>query len=357
MKIGVVCRFPPEKDGIAHTYHNLIAELKKSISLVAIGTEKSDADYKIDFKSFRLKKSLAKIIEKEKLDMIHLHYIAPFYGKYTLNINLLHALSQKIPMIVELHEVQYTCKGIKKKILCAIEKAIVKKAGKIIVHTQGQKQFLEAKYHADNIECIYMGITQKNPHVLNKKNILFFGILSKLKGIEYLIQAMDNLPEYNLRIVASMPDKTLSKYSNELKELIKTKTLKNTEFISKEWFTDEEKDGHYHWADIIALPYIWGSYQSAVAADAVSYGLPILVTKTGAIWEMVDKFKCGVIIEPKKSSEIAKGIKKIFSNYEKYQQGIMNYRDETDWRKISSEYIRQFKKILQNNSKLALQTS
>src|SRR3989338_1966215 len=350
MKVGFVCRFPPEKDGIGETYVHLVNELRKSITIITIGTRKSGSDYRINLESFSLKKKLAEIVRKESLDALHIQYIAPFYGKFTLNINLLNALNLKIPIVTTLHEVQYSLNGLKKKILCAIEKRIIKKSDVITVHTPMQGEFLSKKYAAKNIECVYMGICQKELHPRRKNNILFFGILSKLKGLDYLIDAMKSLPECNLRIVCSMPDKSLAEYRDYLQGRINTEKISNIELVSREWFTQEEKHSHYQWADVVALPYVWGDYQSAVMTDAVAYGLPVIVTKVGAIWEMAERFKCGAIINTENSDEISNGIKLVFADYDKYRKGILEYRKVADWKSISKRYIQIYNIVDQQDN-------
>ena len=65
MRIGMVSKFLPEKDGIARFSENLCNELSKQHEVIRIGdTKSSTADYQINFKSFRLKAQLQKIIEK-----------------------------------------------------------------------------------------------------------------------------------------------------------------------------------------------------------------------------------------------------------------------------------------------------
>ena len=346
MKIGIVCRFPPEKDGIGVTYLPLIKEISKLAEIITIGTKLSDADYKIDFTSFSLKKEISKIISKENLELLHFHYIAPFYGKYTFNLNFLAALNQKIPVMATLHEVQYSCRGIKKKILCKIQEKIIHKASLITVHTPSQKKFLEEKYNAHNIECVYMGISPKPIHKKILRNILFFGILSKQKGIEFLIEAMKALPDCRLKIAVSMPHNNVSSYKKLLLQKISTLNIKNAELISKGWYSEEERASYYKWADVVALPYLWGDYQSAVITDAIAYGLPVIVTKVGAIWETVGFFKCGIIVQPENSAALSCAIKEVFARYNEYQKGVFAYRKEADWENIAKIYLGLYEKML-----------
>ena len=91
MKIGLLSRFPPERCGIAIYSNNLLKALKKKkVDVVTIGSLGSDADYCLDLGSISLESKLGQIIKKEKLDLLHIQYVAPFFGKFNLNILLKH---------------------------------------------------------------------------------------------------------------------------------------------------------------------------------------------------------------------------------------------------------------------------
>src|SRR3989338_2237939 len=100
LKVGMVSYYPPEQCGIAIYTTNLLKHLK-GVEVITIGTKRSKAKYRIDLTSLFLYKTLQKTIAKEGLSMIHIQYVAPYYGGYTLNLGLIHALKKmKIPTIV-----------------------------------------------------------------------------------------------------------------------------------------------------------------------------------------------------------------------------------------------------------------
>src|SRR3972149_8287959 len=150
MKIGMVSKFFPETDGIARFSENLCNNINRH-EIVKIGDTLSGTKYRADFSSFGLGKRLGKIIDKEDLNVMHVQYIPAYFGKFTLNLNLLKALRQRIPAVCTLHEVYYNYDGygaFRKPVLSFLEREVVKKAEKIIVHTPGQKKFIEEKYGA-----------------------------------------------------------------------------------------------------------------------------------------------------------------------------------------------------------------
>jgi len=319
MKIGVVSKFLPEKDGIAIYTENLLNNFKGSI--IKIGNFSSKTDYRIKFDNFDFYEKINPIIKKEKIDLIHFQYIAAWYGKYALNYPFIRALKAiKIPKVVTLHEVQYDNKGIKNKILEIIEKKIVKYADKIIVHTPRQAEFINKKYKTDKAECIYMGVNIKENDPKKGKNILFFGMISEGKGVIDLIKAKKYLLDYKIKIAGRPVTKS---YENKIISAAKEGDIE----LKLGWISEEGKDKLYRWANIIVLPYRWAPYQSAVLHDALSYGLSVVVTKVGAIWEIVNRFKCGVVAKKGDSQDIANSIKFCFENYNKYTLGVRKYQN------------------------------
>ena len=341
MKIGMISKFMPEKDGIAIYSENLCRELSKLCEVVKIGDLKSEsADYRVNFKSFRLKYELQRIIEKEKIDVLHIQYIAAYFGRHTLNLNLLQALSQNIPVVSTMHEVHYNYEGynfLRKKALAFLEKEVVNKSKKVLVHTPQQKTFLAEKYHAKNVECVYHGLELFNVNHKKNNKILFFGKISRKKGLELLIKAMKTLPEYQLTIVGSFVDK---KQEQQIRKMVNVANIT----CKFGWVSNEERWKQFKEADLLVLPYLQAQYQSGPLHNAVSVGIPVVVTRTGALLEMVEHFKFGEIVD-KNPRAIANGIRKTMKEYEHYKEGLDAYRKEANWEKTAEKHVELYKKI------------
>jgi len=348
MKIGMVSKFG-EKDGIAIYSDSLVSALrKKGTEVVTIGSKSSEADYMTDLKSFSLRRNLEKIIRKEKLQLLHFQYIAErsYYGLHTLNINLISALKQKVPVAVTLHEVHYKAAGLHERIVKKLEEEVIKRAAAIIVHTKGQKEFIEKAYRTKKAITIHMGVSMHPMHRKKGKNVLFFGMISELKGVEYLIGAMKWLRGYKLSIAG----KAVSpKYAEELAIRLKNsggKSISKPIRMSLGWVPEGKKHEYFESSDILALPYTRNPFQSAVLHDAMSYGLPVVVTRTGPISEIVSEFQCGEVVEPRNGKALADAIKKVHAGYKKYQEGVKRYRKEANWEKAAERHIKAYRKEL-----------
>ncbi len=341
MRIGFLSPLLPDKCGIAIYSNNLLKELikTKKADIITLGNEVSDADYKINFKAWNLKNKIKKIIEKENIELLHIQYNPTFFGKYNLNLNLLSALKQKIPIVVTLHEVHYEAAGLRDKVIMWLEQRIAKNVN-AIVHTRQQKTFLKGK--AKNIECIYHGLETYGINKRKDKNLLSFGIISENKGVKYLIRAMNFLPEYNLTIAGKVLTEKLEK---ELLEEINRCANKKIKY-KFEWVTEKERWQRYKKADLVVLSHTWAPFQSGILHNAASVGLPVVVTRTGSIYEMVELFGFGEIVKPKDPEAIAQAVKKIFENYDYYQKNVKKYRKEAGWKKTAEKHLALYKEII-----------
>jgi len=341
LKVGLLSPFLPERDGIAIYSDNILRGLgKNKKNIIKIGRKGSNADYIVNFKSFSLKKGLENIIKKEKLSLLHIQYVPTLFGKYNLNYNLVRALKLSIPIIVTLHEVHYSTKSPRNKILANIEKQIVKKADIIIVHTPMQKDFLAKKYKTKKVICIYHGLRLNQMHKRLDNNILCFGMISTQKGVKYLIRAMKYLPDCNLTIAGKIIDKKAEK---EIKQALKESKVKiKTDF---NWIDEDKKEDYYKNTDLVVLPHTWAPYQSGILHNSVAYGIPVVVTRVGSLYEMAERFRFGETVTPKSSKAIVEGIKTIFRNYPKYKKGILNYRKVANWPRIAEEHLKLYKNL------------
>jgi len=175
-------------------------------------------------------------------------------------------------------------------------------------------------------------------HKRKGSNLLFFGKISRMKGLELLIRAMKMLPEYKLEIVGSFVDK------NHEKQI--RKMLVNAENISARfgWVSDEERWEHFRKADLAVFPYLKAQNQSGALIDAISVGIPVIVTPSGGLHEVVEIFKCGEVVE-KNPKAIAEGIKKTLKNYEIYRKGLVAYRKEANWKAVAEKHSELYKKL------------
>jgi alpha-maltose-1-phosphate synthase len=157
-----------------------------------------------------------------------------------------------------------------------------------------------------NVELI-----KKSPRslILEKRNaVLFFGNISKYKGVEYLIKAepiiIKEIPEIII-IIAGKGD-----YFNEIKHLILNK---NSFDIRNHYISDKEAADLFQSCSLVVLPYIDAS-QSGVIPLAYAFRKPIIVTNVGSLPEVVEDGTTGFIVPPKDPSALAEKIVMLLKN-------------------------------------------
>tara|TARA_Y100000310_G_scaffold344891_2_gene460279 strand:- start:876 stop:1898 length:1023 start_codon:yes stop_codon:yes gene_type:complete len=332
VKIGLVSPFLPEQDGIALYSNNLYVGAGKK-NIVRIGRVKGDCDYVVDFTSFSLKSKLEHVIVKEKLEVVHFQYVASLFGKRNLNLAFIQALSLSVPTVVTLHEVQYGKGGMRNRLLSMLEKKIISRAARVIVHTPEQKSFLEEEYGASNITCIYHGLWSKAGAVGDAKQVLFFGMISQAKGVPALISAMDYLGDYSLTIAGRFVDGASEK---AVKDALKKSAAKITTDFG--WIDETKKEALFRKAAVCVLPYTWAPYQSGILHNALSFQVPVVVTDVGALPEIVSSFGCGEVVTVDAKS-LAAGIEKVVRQPSSYRAGIARYQKKADWKVVAAEHF------------------
>ena len=125
-------------------------------------------------------------------------------------------------------------------------------------------------------------------------NFLFAGTIHKNKGLDILLKAwgkhINEFPNDKLYIVGN-PTYNMN---DELKYIQKYSTSINTSFGYK---SDEELLAYFMECDFVVLPYKEAS-QSGVLLTALSLGKPVIVTRVGALPEVVNIVKGGYIVKP-----------------------------------------------------------
>jgi glycosyltransferase involved in cell wall biosynthesis len=138
--------------------------------------------------------------------------------------------------------------------------------------------------------------------------ILSVAALHERKGLKYLIEGFTKVLEHNpkskLIIVGEGPER------KKLEKLIKSLNLDNDVLL-----IGEQKNiaKILKSSDLFVLPSIKEAF-GLVLVEAMAVGLPVIGTNTGGIPEIIENNKCGRIVEPENSNELAKTIIELMDN-------------------------------------------
>jgi D-inositol-3-phosphate glycosyltransferase len=223
-------------------------------------------------------------------------------------------------------------------------------ADHLFVHTEKMKSELVEQFNVSisKVSVIPFGINNAVPNTSlssgearqrlgiaeKDRAILFFGNIAPYKGLDYLIDAFQQVMAgggaYRL-IIAGSP-KNCENYWNAIQESLnrhvnRDRILKKIEFIP-----DAETEVYFKAADVLVLPYRH-IFQSGVLFLGYSFGLPIIVADVGALREDIIEGKTGYLCKPEDSADLASGIEKYFASD--------LYHDLDNRRQEIREYARQ----------------
>ncbi|WP_434655852.1 glycosyltransferase family 4 protein [Thermoanaerobacterium thermosaccharolyticum] len=274
----------------------------------------------------------------------------PMIHTWTPIINM---FIKHIPKIVTIHDPR-PHKGEENIILEKISNMSIKQADRVVILSNIFKEIvINLGINPDKIDVIPHGefsyYARKNS--TNKKEfkntILFFGRISKYKGIEVLLRAFKiiktDIKDAKLMIVGS-GDMT------EYKELIDG--LKDIEVINR-WVRDEEVGSFFLKADFLVVPYIDAS-QSGVIPTAYSFSMPVVASRIGGIPEQVDDGKTGFLVEPGDENELAEKCVELLNNpdliIEMGENAYKKALNEMSWEHVSNLLMESIKKIINERS-------
>jgi len=174
----------------------------------------------------------------------------------------------------------------------------------------------------------------------NRRILLFFGMIKKVKGLEILLSALKGVIKRNpdvLLVIAGKPwENDFSNYQkiidkNNLSEYI----LLHTKFI------DQEDVEHYYCAsDLVVLPYK-KNYQSGVLMMTLSYERPALVSDLPPLKEIISDNENGFLFKTENVSDLTSRINSILSDevlMEKVRiKGIELISTKYDWGEIGRQ--------------------
>ena len=208
------------------------------------------------------------------------------------------------------------------KLYLPLQKAILREADAIIVATPNHIDSstvlgeFRSKCHAIpfgidlprfrmNSECQQKVSAIKEKY--GKPIILFFGRLIYYKGAEYLIEAMNSIPDAHLVMVGKG---TL----RESLELMANKGIGNISFIP--YLSEEDLVAMYHACDIFVLPSVENSEAfGIVQLEAMACGKPVISSDlpTGVTYVNQDGVT-GLVVKKRSSQELVKAIKYLLEN-------------------------------------------
>lgn len=369
MKILIITEgYPPQIGGLEKVVSEIAHGLKRRGNDVTIFTmtkeinsyAKEDAGINVIYNTFNIKsgklsylnglwktsKEISHTIRKEKPDVISIQYVG-YLAMLFYFINIF----WKKPYTVSIHGSDI----VKSRKVNSIEKWIINRilngANKIISNSEYLSQQIEplvSKSYINKTVTLGNGI-----HVIDYKpveyrisdriNIIGIGRFSYKKGFDILISAFSevNKKKSNCKLILAGDGiekencETLSKKMNlqdkiEFTGYIENKDIRNV----------------FERGDIFVLPSRNESF-GVVVLEAMAYGVPVIITNSGGVVEIIDNGRTGFIVDVENHVDMAEKIIMLIENCNlrrNFRKLALEEVQKYDWNNI----IDRYNDILQN---------
>ena len=170
----------------------------------------------------------------------------------------------------------------------------------------------------------------------DKKTLLFFGIIRDYKGLDLLLQAMNDLDESYQLIIAGEAYGSFNKYE------VVVNNSKNKERIHlfNHYISDDEVPLYFSASDVCILPYK-SATQSGITAVSNHFTLPVIATDVGGLKETIHHNETGLIVDRADSQKIKEAIVLYFEENlkEKFSQNVAIENEQKSWDNFTNKLV------------------
>ncbi len=282
---------------------------------------------------------------KDKYDIVHVHAVEDFTASIWIA-----AIICKIPVVYTMHDDYIQCHRlflqkrdnslcVKPTLLCRIRcsfnKWILKKANaKLVVLSE----HLRLKRQID-AEVIPNGIAiNQSEHEYSMKpfRIAYIGNLNPIKGVEMLIEAFRHISLENCELHIAG--------DGELRQIVEKAAEDNENIFYHGWVKSERKEKFFNEASVVVCPSIYEN-MPYVILEAYCNGIPVIASNVGAIPEMVEHNKTGLLFQAGNMKELEMCLINMATNAKLYlacchgaYEKAMDYSMDTMSRKYYDVY-------------------
>lgn len=286
---------------------------------------------------------LPELLEKKQYDINHTHFIIP--------TGLVSSFFYKrLPFIITSHGSDvpgYNPDRFKLHhlLLKPFSAIIIDRACSLTTPSQYLKGEIEKNYGGQNVTVIPYGIYDKiSPDKPKKRKILTVSRFFERKGIQYVIEAMKYINDFEYVICGDGP------YRMELEKQIEKLNVGDRVRITGFLKGDELRE-EYESAAIFILPSVADNFP-VVLMEAMSAGCAVITSNTTGCAEVVGE--TGLLVPPEDTDAIRAQLIKLIEDRDLCRKlGIMarkRVEQEFTWDPVARKYVSLYKKVLERES-------
>lgn len=296
---------------------------------------------------------------REKPDVIHFQYANVPLVEW-LVFTILNWC--KTPFVFTVHNIIQPRQTALDKVLY---RAVYRQIEHFVAHSQLNKNELHHIFEIDRAQIHVIPLGNYNVFIpdnlpdsmsarqnlnlpVDRRIVLFFGIIFKFKGLEYLIRSLSHIDpnERPLLVVAGKPVEGFADYDAEIEQY----ALQNDVDKRLGFIPNDELPLYFSAADVVALPYNRIT-QSGVILTAFSFGKPVVATRVGSFPETVLEGQNGYLVDPKDSYQLAEALRRILQDENKLAEMSrftkIHADEKYDWNRIAAQTIRLYTQAIE----------
>ena len=318
----------------------ILSELK-SIGVEYIGTV---ARFENDYGLGTLRGLKKRLDNLSKPDLIVLHQIYTF----STLLGYMYAKKNRIPYVVKPHGSLTKYHESDSKLIKTLAKwflisKILREADAIIVTCKSERADLIASLKPKAHQLEYGAVVswpqdeavRRQPRGNQNKRIVFSGRFDKKKNLPLVIKAMPQILDKYPDIILDIAGSGTANEVRILQNLISTLELEsNVQFHG--WIDSSKMQEIFAAARLLVLPSENENF-AIVVAEALSAGVPCVVSKFVGTADIVAKHNAGEVIDELTPASVAEGIMKVLRGDEiKYREAAFEaVENSLDWSKIA----------------------
>lgn len=355
MRIAILSSFYPYRGGIAQFNANIFEELGKSDDVKAFSFSRQYPDFLFPGKTqYVTPDDEAVAVESEALldtanpftyistarkirdwdpDVLVVRYWMSYFGP-SLGYVCRHMRPRcKVIMIADNiipHEPRFFDKPFTRYMLSGVD-GVISMCGEV---DSDLLRFKTGKPHVIQPHPLYSHFGEKLAREdaekrlgleSGKKNILFFGLIRKYKGLDILLDAFAGLGDEYQLIIAGEPYGSFDDYQRQIDASGAADRIK----VFPEYIKDSEVKTYFSAADVTVLPYR-SATQSGISSVSYHFELPMIVTDVGGLKETIGDRGTGLVAEEVSVECIRKEIVSFFSDESIRESCIARIREEKE---------------------------
>jgi len=301
---------------------------------------------------------------RKHFDVVHFQGV----GTPLLDQFFLKPLKRRLPVVLTVHDVKPHYERFVSR--ASFIKRSLQIPHRLIVHYEDGKRQLVDHWGicADHIDVIPHGImpVQNPPDAtdarkklnlpLDRQIILFFGGIRPNKGLDILLEALENIKSHNRRVLLVIAGGLLGRFNFEsYSDIIKKADLSEHVQSFIRFIPEEEVDYFFAASEVVVLPYLKFESQSGVLLRAYAHKKPVVVSDVGAMGELVSSDKVGLAVKPGAAEPLAEAIISTLGNLDKFQSCYgPELENKYSWEHIAELTMRSYETAISSKQELLI---